>query len=63
MQQDSPNPFLNGFFVLMALGGWGSAIVSVTQIEQGWRLFNLALGSIASIAAIIYWIRKNRNNK
>ena len=62
MNQESPNPIANAVFFILALGGWGSAVVShITQIEQGWRMFNLALGSMASLAAFTYWVIKIRS--
>lgn len=61
MNQESPNPFVNLLFAFLAVGGVGSWIVSnVSQIEQGWRILNLLLGSLASIAALIYWIKKGK---
>lgn len=62
MNQETPNPFLNALFAILAVGGLGSSIVShLNQIEQGWRMVNLALGSVASLVAIVYWLRKNKS--
>jgi hypothetical protein len=62
VNQESNHPFVNFLIGLMAFGGFGSWIVShMSQIEQGWRVFNLLLGSVATIVWIYCKLRKKKD--